>query len=167
VRARLLVDGKVVADPIGALPVEIDPGEHFLRLELDGAEPEEQRIIAREGDNNRVIDVRFQARPTAPIAPPRPKVPALGYVFGGISLASLGVFTGFAIGGKLLERDRAATCGHRCTDAEVAPVRRDYAIADVALITAAATAIATVVVMIVHSRAPKPRPSVGQLSFTF
>jgi hypothetical protein len=54
---RVLVDGRVVATHLGARGIPLDPGEHALRFERAGARPIERRILLREGEKERAIDV--------------------------------------------------------------------------------------------------------------
>src|SRR5262249_29994450 len=111
--------------------------------EAKGAAPIDTRIVLRAGEKNRRVDVTFPAPAVVPpIVPHRPP-PIAAYVATAFAVAGIGTFAGFAIGGKLLENDRADTCGHRCTDDQVAPIRRDYAIADIALgVSVVATGVA-------------------------
>ena len=43
------------------------------------------------------------------------------------------MFSYFAVTGKSLEHDRASSCSPRCSPEAISPIKRDYAIADVAL----------------------------------
>ena len=60
-------------------------------------------------------------------------MPALAWVLAGVAAAGAGSFTYFAIAGKAHENDLAGSCSPACSDAEVAPVRRDYLAADISL----------------------------------
>jgi hypothetical protein len=87
--------------------------------------------------------------------------PVLAYVLGGVAAFALGSFSYFAIAGKTLEKNRARTCSPSCTDDQVAPVRRDYAIADVSLgVGVIAAGLATWLFLRARS-APRASASLG------
>jgi hypothetical protein len=150
---RLLVDGETVRDRLDGMPVAMDPGEHVLRFEAVGAAAVEQHVVLRVGEKGRQIAVALHSagalEGTPSPAPPAPSpatatapgeathVSPYAYVLGGVSLAALGVFTYFAISGKSQEQSLAGSCSPGCTDAQVAPVRRDYLAADISLGVAA------------------------------
>jgi hypothetical protein len=154
---RLFVDGEAVRDRLDGMPVAMDPGEHVLRFEAVGAGAVERQVVLRVGEKRRRVAVVLHAAappegapwPAPPEAAPAPS-PALAappaeathvspyaYVLGGLSLAAVGAFTYFAISGKSLENSLAGSCSPGCTDAQVAPVRRDYLAADLSLGVAA------------------------------
>lgn len=142
---RLLVDGAVVRERLDGMPVSLDPGQHTLRLEMPGASPPssvEQSLMLRAGEKQRRIAIEFRA--PAPPAPPLAtapapaaasarSTPALAWVLAGVAGAGAVSFAYFAIAGKALERNRASGCAPACTDAQVAPVRADYLLADLSL----------------------------------
>jgi hypothetical protein len=110
--AHLLVDDNPVADRLDGAPLEVDPGEHVFRVELDGVEPLKQRVELIEGQRRRVLAFRFasalpEALPPVTLAPPSPTpqpappadstivsrpVPTASIVLGGVALVALGVF---------------------------------------------------------------------------
>jgi hypothetical protein len=85
VDARVLLDGKAFLERITGTAVTIDPGVHTLRIESSTAAPLEQQIVVREGEKNRLLELRVSANkaPEQPAvtptvepkpAPPEPQV---------------------------------------------------------------------------------------------
>jgi hypothetical protein len=158
----VLVDGQLVRERLDGVAVPVDPGEHVVRVEVPGLPPAEQRVVAQPGEKDRriVFDMVPPAPPPPPApvdaAPPPARTPAGVYVLGGAAVIAAASFTTFAVLGKSLENDRASTCKPRCTDAQVAPIHVDYAVADVSLAAAVVLAGAATWVF-VASRAHEPR----------
>lgn len=94
--------------------VALDPGEHLLRVGL-GDEEQETRIVLREGEGERRVEVSFAPEapssspvPLAPVASPMPmpdegvgETGLTGVQVGGIVLGSVG-FVGMVVGGVLM-----------------------------------------------------------------
>ena len=154
---RMLVDGALVRERLQATAVAVDPGAHGLRFESHGAAAVEQHLVLHAREKGRHILVDFsppaplpvkplQVAAEAPVAPASlaRTAPWPAYLLGSVALAGLGSFTYFAVAGKALENDRARTCSPTCSNAEVAPIGRDYLAADISLgaATVAAGALA-------------------------
>src|SRR5262249_31248274 len=146
------IDGALSKKRLDGLPMALDPGEHVLRFEVAGGGSVEQRVVLRAGEQGRRIAVAMPpseqaqastpepARPTPAAKPPAPaqtpaprSLPLVTIVCGSVAVAGLGSFATFAILGKTLEKKRASSCSPSCTDDELAPVRRDYLVADISL----------------------------------
>lgn len=141
--------------------VELDPGEHRLHVEAPGAPPVDQRFTLREGERARRIKVVVGEEP----APRRTSPEAATWILGGVGVVSLASFGTFAVMGKSRENELARTCDARCTDDEVASVRRSYVAADVSLGIAVLAAGAAIVTWVL---APKTtRTARGPELFTF
>ncbi len=111
---RVMVDGATVSERLDGRGIPMGVGEHSLRFEY-GSEPAvETKVLMREGDKNRAIDVQFAGNgqpasatsptpgilPIPPPPPPPPPPPArentiFPWVVAGVGLASLG--TGIAL----------------------------------------------------------------------
>jgi hypothetical protein len=93
-------------------------------------------------------------KPTGPEpAPPAPPpaaapIPVASIALAGVAVVGLGSFTFFALSGKSTEHDLAGSCGPRCSDDEVSPVKTKYAIADVSLLIGIAAAAVAVVLAV-------------------
>lgn len=138
--AHVYVDERSVAERLDGRPIELDPGEHVVRIEAGGQVVEEPILVA-EGEKSRTITFRL-ARPQPP-APPKPSPlapPPLAtrpvqwptYVFGGMSILAAGVFAGFALSGDSVYRD-LERCRPGCDPSLVDEARGRYVAADVAL----------------------------------
>jgi hypothetical protein len=75
--ARVLFDGKLLADKIDGQPLLVDAGEHMLRFERDGTTPVEQHIVLRASEKNRAIVATLLpvGGPALPETPPPPPPP--------------------------------------------------------------------------------------------
>src|SRR5690606_3670574 len=103
--ARVLVDGTPVGLTSGGRPIPLDPGHHTIRFEHRSFGTLTEEIVARGGEKNRVLVVRFRAHASAR-TDPRPAevdaaahetrpVPLATWVLGAASAAALAVFAGF------------------------------------------------------------------------
>jgi len=147
---RVLVDGQLLADRIGGVPLEVDPGPHRLRFEMQGAQPVEKDVVVREGERARRIDVAFVAgsasestpapsstsastaeTPPAEQQEPRRPIPTLAWVLGGVGAAALALGIGFEIDG-LSKRSSLGACYGNCSQSDVDAAKRSFNIGDVA-----------------------------------
>ncbi|MEM9692658.1 MAG: hypothetical protein AAGA56_08945, partial [Myxococcota bacterium] len=71
VAAELLVDGVVVTTSLDGKPIEVDPGPHTFRVKRV-KETAQTMVVARAGDDNRVIELQLKGRGTDGPAPPPP-----------------------------------------------------------------------------------------------
>ena len=127
VRARVTIDGASLASALDGNPVEVDPGEHVVRVEREGSVAVEQRVVFRVGEKNRILTVTLRSAvvahppPTTAVAgePPRPSddvsprerstarnVTALSLVVAGALAAGAGVYFGLQ---SKSQADQAAT----------------------------------------------------------
>jgi hypothetical protein len=167
---RVLVDGDPVASYEDGRPFELDPGAHSVRVEA-GLRATDVQIVAREGEKARTISVTLRdlthaeptrAEPTRaepmPEARARP-VPPLVWVFGAIGVAALGSFATFGLLGFEKHASLRESCAPRCTSAEEAPVRVDYAIGDVSLAVSIVSLGVATWLFLTRPDAPRPSPS--------
>jgi hypothetical protein len=131
----LLVDGE--SRPHGSEPVELDPGEHAVKVELDDGSEREQRVTLRPGDQSVpvVIDFRSAAGKTKAPSPSGRSTPIAAYAFGGVALVAAGSFVTFALVGRGVE-----SCKGHCSEHEISSIHRDFLIADVSLAIALVSA---------------------------
>ncbi|MCW5832063.1 MAG: hypothetical protein KIS78_06380 [Labilithrix sp.] len=143
--ARVLLDGEEIATKLDGRAIEVDPGEHVFRVELEGAPPIEQTIVIRQGEHDRAV--RLSARPAPPIPqrqapepPPAPAtstarpVPPIVYVLGALSVAGAATWAGVgfsAIYGSpgVKELDE---CSPRCRPNDRVIVERELDVAGIA-----------------------------------
>jgi hypothetical protein len=139
--ARVIVDGELIADRLEGRAIEIDPGEHTLRVEPEGEPAVEQRIVINEAERERPIVIRL-APPERPApaptsersGPPSAAGPIawpayLLVAVGGVALASFGYFGAVGVG----DRNALASCRGSCDPSTVDSVHRKFLIADVSL----------------------------------
>jgi hypothetical protein len=142
-KVRMYVDGAQVADALTGLEVELDPGPHALRFELNGSgQTKELDVVLKPGEKRRRLAVDFYTPPLTETTPPPSAAPprtashrtSVGpWILGGVAVAAAAGFGIFAGIGYAKEKDLASNCAHHCLNSEVTPVRTDYAVADVLL----------------------------------
>ena len=148
--ARVFIDGASTA--ADGTTVELDPGQHSVRIERVGEPSFEQRFAVREGDRARRVAIVLPAEPGGRGASSPPLVT---YALGGVSVLALASFATFAALGKTRENELTNSCGDRCGDGDVAGVRRSYLAADISLGVAVVSAAAAVIFWLVApARAP-------------
>jgi hypothetical protein len=57
---RVIVDGEVATERLDGKGIAMSTGEHALRFEYGSLKPVETKVLMREGDKNRPIDVVFE-----------------------------------------------------------------------------------------------------------
>jgi hypothetical protein len=131
---RLSIDGAPIGDRLPATSIDVDPGEHTLRVEAAPWLPVEKRIIVREREKDRRVSLAF-----APLGSELPKKQESGSTFGwvmvGVGAAAAITAGTFGILGKVREDQLAGQpCGKNgtCSHADVDVVRHRYLIAGIA-----------------------------------
>lgn len=153
---RVIVDGIERPEALLGNEVELDPGVHSVSVVQVGRTTEES-VLVRVGERKREVVVvpALGIQPRAPEG--RPPASSSGRttwilgLYGGAALATAS-FAFFGLRGMSLEEERSRTCGSRCTDSEVSPIRTSYAVADVSLLVGAAAATFATI-LLVTSRA--------------
>ncbi len=160
---KIFSTDELIADGIDGRAIQIDPGKHRFRFLLPWGAVLSSDVLIREGEKNRLIQVRLgeEASPgepkavttvlpptqaQAPAANPQPearsKPPLAAWILGGTAVAALGVGTTFAIVGSSKKSDINAcspNCGsdmHSTYDA----LKRDYLMADIGFAVGVVTA---------------------------
>jgi len=124
------VDGVRVASTLDGRPVEIDPGEHLLRVGAPGLPPEERKIVVGEGDKARRESFTLGAA-AAPLAAPSPAMPGRGLGLrrtlaiaggaGGLAGVGLGVTFGLLASSDWSSAKGAVTSQATCSSAAACP----------------------------------------------
>lgn len=159
--AKVYSTDELIADGLDGRAIQIDPGKHRLRFLLPGGEVLNSDVLIREGEKNRLIQVRLsgddstganeravketreaarakevappQASPAARPASPVVRPPMGAWVAAGTSVVGLGVGTTFALLGRSKKSDINA-CSPNCgSDARPSydALKRDYLVADI------------------------------------
>jgi hypothetical protein len=137
--ARVRLDGDAWLDALSGRPEPVDPGEHRVAVELNGASAE-QRLLVNAAEKNRLVLFTLQ-RPAAQVEAPPPAAStrpsaALPTTLTAGAVIGLGLFAVLGLAGRqaevqLLNRPCADT--KTCDPDSVAAIRRTWAAADVSL----------------------------------
>lgn len=161
--ARVSLDGAPVASLLGKA-IELNPGEHVVRVELAPFAPFEQTLLINEGDQFRVVEATFATAPKlglaaqpsqreAPVVMERP-VPTMAYVFGAVTLAAAANGAGWALSSMSLRHDMEKACSPACNPDSVAVLRQRATVADISWGVSAASLIATVTLYALRPEVP-------------
>lgn len=142
---KVLLDGKPLVEKLDGSPIAIDPGEHVLRFERPSGSKEE-RIVLHDGEKSRKVSVSFAAPKQVAEPVVSSGIPVSAWVLGGVGVAALGSFAYFGLTGRSKESSLSSSCAPRCSDDDIAGVRRSYLVADVSLgVSVVSLAVATVI----------------------
>ena len=130
----LTIDGEIVSATSGA--IELDPGEHLLRFEVDGGESVERRVTLEPGALNVPVVAELSGTRTEPAREPeRAGTPISVYALSGLAVVGLAGFVGFGLAGKSAEE-----CKGSCSDSEIDSIHQKYLFADIGLAVSAVSA---------------------------
>jgi len=163
--ARVLEGERVVQARLDGKAVPMDPGEHQLRFEREGAPPVTLEVIVHEGDKRLRIEASFgvDEAPSEGGGGRSILAPALIGGAGLVGLAVAGTLGGLALAQK---SDLEGSCAPNCTDAEVAPVRTKLLAADVTAGVSIAALATAAIVFFTSSGSNEPRKT-SALQFEF
>jgi len=134
VDADLVFDDEIVAHRLDGRGIDVDPGEHRLRIVRAARVIAEQTVIVREGEKLHAVSLALSAAPAPRKEEARPTaVPAGAWIAGGVALLALGSFTLFGVRGRAEQTSDLDACRGHCTHDDVASVRTKYLAADVSL----------------------------------
>lgn len=147
----VFIDGEKVADKLDGAAIKLDPGPRTIVIERNG-ERVEKKVLLRQGERNRRIDIKFgggkeqgaapppdDTKPPADEKPPEEETEESGgtspfaYVFTGLGVVGVGMFAVFGLQGKSDESDLDKTCSPACPEKDVDEVRSKYLLADIGL----------------------------------
>jgi hypothetical protein len=176
---KVTIDGALVADKLDGRAIDLDPGEHVLRLQADGKKGAEQKILLVEGEKRRRISARLEASAASvPIVPqpepqprqePEPPKPEgethtrVGWpviALGAIGALGLGGFAFFGLSGSSKQSDLDSGCKPACEPSKVDDVRRTYLFADISLAVGVAAIGAAIVYFVTQSSSTPKRAAV-------
>jgi hypothetical protein len=143
-------DGTLVQHQLDGRRVEIDPGQHVLRFVRKGSRPFETKVVVREGEKNRLVDVVLEAAtegspdaagknptsttPTGGDTPTQERpFPVVPVVLGGVGLLGIGTFSFFAATGQSDLNDLRSSCAPHCAQGDVDAAHTKIIVANVAL----------------------------------
>ena len=148
-QVKVTVDGEVVAESLGTEGIELNPGTHQFRFELEGQDPVEQEVILRAGERNKKVTVHFGEpeadKPaeieTEPAVAPEIDQPAekkgppvASYVLGGVGVVALAGAGFFWLGAESKKSDlEDSGCKPNCDSADVDSIKQKRLFGDIAL----------------------------------
>jgi hypothetical protein len=151
------MDGTELTRALDGKAIELDPGPHTFRFELDPYPAVEQRLVLREGEHERSVAVRFVNEKPAPEqpAPPAPPanamsvpaqrpIPWVTYALGGVTLAAIGSATTFGLIALNKRSDKLASCAPLCSERDKREVERPALAADISVAIALIAGGATI-----------------------
>lgn len=125
--AEVEVDGSRVDRPDNKKALELDIGEHKIRVVLPGVAPVERTVVLNEGQKRKLVEIGI-VHQTAPEPSPsssRP-IPTGAWVLGGVTVAGL---TGFIVFKLMADSERnhlEETCSPQCRSSDIAAVDTRY-----------------------------------------
>jgi hypothetical protein len=179
---KVSVDGAVIATQLDGRPFPIDPGPHVLRFEPGGGAPVEERVIVREGERNRLIQVvvtpvasaALVSVPPTPISSQAPSsvpsgtrtvIPLAAWVLAGVGVAAIGSFAYFGLTGQSQRSTLETSCKimETCNPSDVTAMRTNLVVADVSLGVGVAAVGAAVYFALARRARETPRPTAGSV----
>ncbi len=177
---KVEVDGKPVAEKLTTDGIQLDPGEHKLHFELEGAPPVDKQIILRAGEKNKPVEVDFggskseddSGSTTAPAAAPpvdqgvkkKKKSHVVSYVLGGVGVAALGGTAYFWLASKSAENDLTAKgCAPNCSKSDVSGIKQKRLFGDIALGVGVVSLGVATYLWLAPSKEKKRPPPLGSL----
>jgi hypothetical protein len=182
INVRIFEGDRELTSSITGTPLELEPGAHQFRAELEGAPPQQATYVLQAGDKGRVISFQFVAPQPAPVliapspapTPPRTSpspeqldrpVPVITYVLGGGALAA--VITGGVLGGMALsEHNRLdESCSPVCPGDQLDHMSNLALAADISFVVAALVGGAALYTYVTRPSAEPPRRASLGMSF--
>jgi hypothetical protein len=149
---RVEVDGVVMLERLDGRAVALDPGERTICWTSANGSTVERRVVIREAQKRRLIEVRFAPKPAAVAAPPTSsttstakeqrsmverddhgEIPTEAWVFGGIGAAGLASFGFFGWRAWWETDDLRERCAPNCDSSDVDGAKTKALVADVSL----------------------------------
>lgn len=158
----------LIVDGLDGRALPLDPGKHRLRFLLPWGDVLSSDVLIREGEKNRLIQVRIEPKtpkepaptpatspeptPAAPPPPPPQTTPVAAWVATGVAVAGAGVFGTFAVLGskKKSDLDACAPSCPRSMEDKRDSLKTSYLIADIGLGTAVVSGVVAIYLFATH-----------------
>jgi hypothetical protein len=111
------IDGKPAGARLEGKPIELDPGEHIVRLEREGMKPVEQAVLVAEGQRAKLVRIELPiggATSQARVTPPADDGPGLVLAGIGFGVAGAALVAGIVTGVLAMQ------AGEPCRDGDLA-----------------------------------------------
>jgi hypothetical protein len=172
-KVRVLADGVVLAESLDGRPINIDPGEHAITYETDGAAPVTETVLIRQAETSRLLTVTFAAPPAAapPVkadketekgkesaaATPHRSIPIASWILGGGGLVLGGLGVALWASGTSDHASLESGCAvtRSCAQSDVDSAQTKLLVGDIA-IGAGIVAIGAAVVLALVSKDAAP-----------
>lgn len=161
--ARLIIDGVQVAGALDGRARALDPGTHHVAIVLADGRREEQTIVAKQGERDRIVELHVRAEsaaaslgPSAPTPAPETRaVPVAALVLGGVAIASFAVTAGFWTAGWYGSPGKQSLdeCAPRCAPDDVSRVKTKLLAGNIAFGVGVVAAAAGIVLWATSSSA--------------
>ncbi len=143
-KARIFIDGKTLASGLDGRPVELDPGQHRIVIELATGRKAEQRITTTAGEKNQKVILRI-GEPQ-----PSPDVESGGlspWVYVGFGVGAAGLLTGTITGAlslSLSSQLKDECLNFQCSEQQRDDYDKGYALAHVSTVSVIVGAVGAV-----------------------
>jgi len=160
------VDGNKLVDHLDGKALAVDPGTRTFRFARAGSDTIEQKVLVREGEKRRVVNITFTAGSPTPTTPEKPtstsgsSVPTATWILGGAGIVALGISVPLYASYFRQKADldsNPCTANSTCNPDDVAPVKRQLIYANV---TSAIGAVALGAAIVIWVAAPSPSSTV-------
>ncbi len=158
--AKVYSDDTLLADGLDGRAIELEPGKYHFRFALPDNSSLSSDVLIREGEKNRLVEVRapLEKKPEQPApgtlvrqapvesAPPAPvekHAPVGAWVATGIAVAGFGTFGTFALLGSS-DKKKLDDCAPSCPDSAHSTrdsLKSKFLVADIGLGVGAASAV--------------------------
>lgn len=186
--AKVYADETLLVDGLDGRAIELEPGKYHFRFVLPENSTFTNDALIREGEKNRLIEVRAPlekkpeptaAMPPAPLATSTPapapapvaekSVPVAAWVATGVAVVGFGTFGTFALlGGS--DKKKLDDCAPSCPDSAHGTrdsLKTKYLVADVGLGVGAASAILAGVLFLTSGPAAGEQHAQAKQGFSF
>lgn len=155
---RVTVDGAELLARLDGRARTLDPGPHEIVFEAHDLPSVTQRILLREREKGRLVDVVLGAK-----EPPKPadrgfSIPTGAWILGGASLLGFGALAGFGVSAQTAADAMRSSCAPGCSPGRVDEARRDLILANVGLGVGVLALGAATILVILDNRSPAAPP---------
>lgn len=120
--ATAFLDGERVPGGLDGRAIPVDPGPHVVRFERQGTGPVEVKLVAREGEKNRLVTGTFVlAKPrgeTAQVKAEGERFPYVPLAFAGAGVLALGASLFMELDMRSRAEELHATCAPGCPQSD-------------------------------------------------